>query len=107
MARVVCDFPAPVRTAHAAMTGMSLSSIEAFGPMSEKSAPAREDARCLVHDVDVREVRVGEVNLIDTETPDQIFEICLRKDGDPIWVEVPRQLTRGRSGPLSRVSALR
>jgi len=45
----------------------------------------------------VGDIAVGEVDLIDLETPDQVREFLFGKDGNPLWIE--------RTSELSRIAA--
>ena len=71
MSRVVWLLPAPVRTAHTATTGTFAGSIVASGPSSTKLAPAARTLLAAVHHVLVRDVRVGEHDLVDLELADR------------------------------------
>ena len=56
-ARVVCDFPTPVRTAVTATVGMAGFSIVASGPSSRKFAPAASAslALCITYSCETSE----------------------------------------------------
>ena len=67
--RLVWLLPQPVRTAQTETTGFSLSSIVAFGPSRREVGAGSEHDRRLVHDLLVREVGVGEDDLVDAHSP--------------------------------------
>ena len=87
--RAICDLPQPVRTAETAITGTRRGSIVRSGPSRTKSAPARERARAGVHDRGVRDVAVGEDDLVDALAPAERLELALVLDGDAVRVSGP------------------
>ena len=53
-----------------------------------EARPGRERARADVHHVLVRDVRVGEDDLVDLVLADQVAELGLGPDRDPVRVEI-------------------
>ena len=66
----------------------------AFGPISRKSAPGGEHDRGLVHHALVRDVAVGEDDLVRRQLADQARQLRLGMDRDALRVARPRQLGR-------------
>ena len=91
-ARLVCDLPLPVRTAHTATTGFEDGSMVLAGEAREKPAPAASARRGQVHHLLVRDVRVGEDHLVHAVAADEPGQLLFRVDGDPLGVQRAGQL---------------
>ena len=106
--RLVWLLPAPVRTAHTATTGFSLSSIVERGPSSVKSAPAASGDRRPLHHLLVGDVRVGEDDLVHpARSAISARQLLLGEDRDPVAGSAAPPARRDRCGPRSRGSASR
>ena len=92
--RVVWLLPHPVRVAQTATTGFVRAEHRRVGPISLKSAPAAStwDALCMT--VLVREVGVGEHDLVDGVRADELGQLVLGADRDAVGVARARQRRR-------------
>ena len=101
----MADFPQPVRTAVMAITG---TARREHGPLRSEQGEVgagRERARSNVHHVCVRDVAVGEDDLVDRTRPAQRLELRLVHDGNSVGIEPARQ--RRRIAPAGNARDLR
>ncbi len=63
-------------------------------PEEAEIGAQRDDARRLLHHVLVRNVGIGEDGFVDLLLGEELFQAGLRDDGDPLRIELSRQVRR-------------
>ena len=96
--RLVWLFPQPVRVAQTATTGFDECEHRRVRPHQPEVGARGEDDRRLVHHDLVLEVGVAEDDLVDVELADQLTQLLLGADRDPLRIARPGQ--RGRIDAL-------